>query len=350
MIMKNHTAAPLRTATRRLLTKQYYRALSPCPPGAVPLHRHHRVHLLFGANTDVGKSVVSAGLLRAASASSSWPSRRQPPLVRYIKPLQCGGSDEKFVQKHREDGALRAGDSVESPQSGDVECETLFRWETPASPHLASRWENLPVSDDEVISSLKSSLNNVEDDAMEDGDMNMRSVTIIETAGGVLSPSSSSPFNKSTTDNHWGWTTQADLYAPLDFPVIFVGDGKLGGISVTLSSLEALWSRGYRVDAVVFIEGEEEDDERDVGEVSGGIRFGRYNTEALCEYIAMQNPDQMPTSGLSSGAKNFTLDDISIICLPSIPPIPIPLDDWYKKNDESFTKLHHLLCHRWMER
>lgn len=35
--------------------------------------------------------------------------------------------------------------------------------------------------------------------------------------------------------------------------VVLVGDGKLGGVGVTLSSLESLYSRGYDVSAVVFV-------------------------------------------------------------------------------------------------
>ncbi|EED95608.1 hypothetical protein THAPSDRAFT_260757, partial [Thalassiosira pseudonana CCMP1335] len=121
-------------------------------------------------------------------------------------------------------------------------CQTLFSWETPASPHLASRWENLPVSDEQVVSALTSSLNDIT--VGTDVERGM-ATTIVETAGGALSPSKGAA--------HWGWSTQADLYSPLKLPVVFVGDGKLGGISVTLSSLEALWNRGYQVDAVVFI-------------------------------------------------------------------------------------------------
>lgn len=298
---------------------------------AITLHPNHRVHLLFGANTDVGKSIVSTGLVRAAASAV--------PSVNYIKPLQCGGSDESFVLRHRNDE--KDGD-LGNGEYNNVNCKTLFTWETPASPHLASRWENLPVSDDEVLSSLQTSLKDIDEGADStpmdhDGICN---VTIIESAGGVLSPSSSSPHNISSIESHWGWSTQADLYAPLKLPVVFVGDGKLGGISVTIASLEALWSRGYEVDAVVFIEGA--GSSTDDG--SDDIEFGKGNTEALREYIAM-NAD-------SDGEKNMParLDDESIICLPSLPPMPVPLDDWYRGNEEVFRKLHNSLCQRWKSR
>ena len=48
-----------------------------------------------------------------------------------------------------------------------------------------------------------------------------------------------------------------------------MGIGKLGGVS-TLTSLEALWSSGYQVDVIVFVEGGADGD--GTGE---GIRYGR---------------------------------------------------------------------------
>jgi bifunctional dethiobiotin synthetase / adenosylmethionine---8-amino-7-oxononanoate aminotransferase len=47
-------------------------------------------------------------------------------------------------------------------------------------------------------------------------------------------------------------TTQADCYRPLFLPTILIGDAKLGGISTTLSTYEALLLRGYIVDAVLL--------------------------------------------------------------------------------------------------
>ena len=131
----------------RLLPRTAARSLSarPAVAGPASLCPNHRAHLLFGANTDVGKSVVSAGLVRAAAASPN-------TTVHYVKPLQCGGSDASFVLQHRPD------DGRPSNEFEEVHCETLFRWETPASPHLASRWEDIPVSDEEVLASLQSSL------------------------------------------------------------------------------------------------------------------------------------------------------------------------------------------------
>jgi len=296
------------------------------------LRPEHRIHLLFGANTDVGKSVISAGLVRAAASSLSVATSATlglSPSVNYIKPLQCGGSDEAFIlDQHPKNNKNDYG-----YEQLHIACQTLYSWDTPASPHLASRLEDLPVSNDEVLASLRLTLARIDDNDDTEGEGNNISiVTIIETAGGALSPSSSSPLNENSDtlgDGNWGWTTQADLYASLDIPAVFVGDGKLGGIGVTLASLEALWSRGYRIDAVVFVES---------GVAGGDIQFGRSNADALREYVSMNK---------HHGDSSSILDEDSIICLPPLPHMPLPLSDWYESNQGKFMKLHHLLCKRW---
>ena len=51
-------------------------------------------HLVFGANTDVGKTLVVGGLLRESVVHSGLSAR-------YIKPIQCGKPyDEDFVKKY----------------------------------------------------------------------------------------------------------------------------------------------------------------------------------------------------------------------------------------------------------
>lgn len=42
------------------------------------------------------------------------------------------------------------------------------------------------------------------------------------------------------------------LYRPFRLPAVLVGDGRLGGISATISAYESLRIRGYDVVAVVF--------------------------------------------------------------------------------------------------
>lgn len=65
-----------------------------------------------------------------------------------------------------------------------------------------------------------------------------RGFSIIETAGGVLSPGPSG-------------TPQADVLRPLRLPSVLVGDHRLGGIGSTISAAESLKIRGYDIDAVI---------------------------------------------------------------------------------------------------
>ena len=62
--------------------------------GASATRRLLRTHLVFGANTDVGKTVATAGLLRARLLAGGGGAGA----ARYVKPLQCGGSDEASVR------------------------------------------------------------------------------------------------------------------------------------------------------------------------------------------------------------------------------------------------------------
>jgi len=252
---------------------------------ALPVFERHslsRTHLIFGANTDVGKTLTCAGLVRASLAQTTEVSDTTNTLVHYMKPLQCGGSDEKFIERH-----------CPSSQLHRLSRRTLFDWKTPASPHVASRKEKSPVSDHEVLSEIQSTLSDI---AVKSSNSGQASTTWIETAGGVLSPSSASPNNcspshASDSKDGWGWVTQGDLYHPLSTTasVVLIGDGRLGGkthralleihgllasfrlskdvflistpfvisfagISATLSSLESLMIRGYNVAGIVLLE------------------------------------------------------------------------------------------------
>jgi dethiobiotin synthetase/adenosylmethionine--8-amino-7-oxononanoate aminotransferase len=229
-----------RFATTRQFSSSSHRIPSP-------------IHFIFGANTDVGKTVISAGLVRASSRNN---------VTHYIKPLQCGGSDQRFIDRH----ALNVSSTT-----------TLFEWDTPASPHVASRVEDKPVSDEQVLGALDACLTEKLTNASP-------STTIwIETAGGVLSPSSASPDNRlpyhaRDDESSWGWVTQGDLYQPfMDMgSVILVGDGRLGGISTTLSCLESLLLRGYDVDGIVLLENNGYNNQRAIQEYASRYVHNRF--------------------------------------------------------------------------
>lgn len=310
-------------------------------PSAAAAARLLRTHLVFGANTDVGKSVVTAGLLRArllkaasgAGSADKTAASASSATTHYIKPLQCGGGDEGWVRRHVE---IPSGDANEASSTPPpYSAQTLFRWEMAASPHLASRVEKAPVSDEKIVKSLTDALTTMEDESIENKDeMTAQPSILVETAGGVLSPSSASPDNSLTTHARgvpssdvddggsdplsWGWSTQADLYQPLGLPVVLVGDGRLGGISCTLSALESLAVRGYDVQGIVVVD-------------DGG---GYGNVAALREYAASQSSSHVRGQEFPFARQSYQVDPTeSILSLPPLPPEPEPLTSWYQSKE-----------------
>ncbi len=93
-------------------------------------------------------------------------------------------------------------------------------------------------SDSSIVDAVQTHLQNLPSLSPDD-----RQVVLIETAGGVHSPTPSG-------------TSQADLYRPLRLPILLVGDPKLGGISSTICAYESLHLRGYDLDSVLVFEDE----------------------------------------------------------------------------------------------
>ncbi|KAF9871578.1 bifunctional dethiobiotin synthetase adenosylmethionine-8-amino-7-oxononanoate aminotransferase [Colletotrichum karsti] len=182
------------------------------PVGAL-LWRSLRAYQIYGANTDVGKTIFSTVLCNAAR--KLWPNEQ----TSFLKPVSTGPLSE-------------ADDAHIGRFTTGVNKTTLFQFEIPASPHLAAQVSKQPTpSDGEVLKKLY--------------DCASRTVAegpgwlFVETAGGVHSPAPSG-------------TPQADLYAPLRIPVVFIGDSKLGGISQTISAFESLKLRGYDVESILL--------------------------------------------------------------------------------------------------
>ncbi|CAG9462769.1 unnamed protein product [Pedinophyceae sp. YPF-701] len=194
---------------------------------------------VWGANTGVGKTVVSAGLCRALAAM------RVPYL--YLKPVQTGfpeDSDARIVAQVAGSAAVlgrHAAELVATPQTGGSGApegsvaKTMYAWRAPVSPHVAMRDEGRAVTDRDVLASI------LHEHGAFHGATAGRGACLVESAGGVCSPGPTGRL-------------QADVLRPLRLPCVLVGDGRLGGISLTLSSVESLHSRGYDIAAVVVPE------------------------------------------------------------------------------------------------
>ena len=188
--------------------------------------------IIWGSNTGVGKTLVSAGLTRAAAASHR---------VLYLKPVQTG-------LPHDSDGALVAtlargrhtlgahaamvahrATAAPQPTCGlmAAHCRTLFGWRAAASPHLAVAAEGRPVSDGALLEATRHELNSFLAES-EAPAASKAAIALIETAGGVASPTPSGAL-------------QCDVLSALRLPGVLVGDGRLGGISASICAAEVRW-------------------------------------------------------------------------------------------------------------
>ncbi|KAJ7667394.1 PLP-dependent transferase [Mycena rosella] len=189
------------------------------------LFKHLRVHQIFGANTDVGKTILTTALVRGSAALKKD--------VFYLKPISTGpfeDADDEHIKRHC--GAYK----------DRIQTDCLYRFHVPVSPHLAAQLaageeSQKIVPDNTFISSIASHVRRCASRASGPAHL------YVETAGGVHSPALSG-------------TTQLDCYRPLFLPTILVGDSRLGGISATISACESLLMRGYIVDAILLFRDE----------------------------------------------------------------------------------------------
>ncbi|KZF26862.1 PLP-dependent transferase [Xylona heveae TC161] len=177
------------------------------------LWRSLRAYQVYGANTDVGKTIFSTILAKASK------KRRPAENVWFLKPVSTGPLDE-------------ADDRHVSRFAQGVSTHCLHQFEKPISPHLAalSSAQETP-SDSKVLRGIRDHF--VECAQAGPG------FAILETAGGVHSPGPSG-------------ASQADLYRPLRLPVVLIADSRLGGISSSISAYESLRIRGYDVASVML--------------------------------------------------------------------------------------------------
>ncbi len=159
-----------------------------------------------GTDTGVGKTVVSAMLLR----------RYAPDLpMRYWKPIQTG------IEQDDDTGTVTAlaGRTVKSPLVEGV------RLPRPLSPHLSARLAGHAID----LEALEAIANQ----------QSAEERFIVEGAGGVLVPITETAL-------------MADFIARLGLPAIVVARTTLGTINHSLLTVEALRARGLEVAGVVM--------------------------------------------------------------------------------------------------
>ncbi|XVF34248.1 hypothetical protein REPUB_Repub18cG0043300 [Reevesia pubescens] len=319
-----------------LLQHQQSKSLSTL---TIPLS--HPTYIIWSSNTSLGKTLVSTGLSSSFLLS---PSSSNPKKFLYLKPLQTGfpsDSDSRFLFQKLSSLSLRRNLPLYSSHSvllsslpaaksfqpnhlsfnelqemcelgfyeekkvledgrvaPELVSETLYAWEGALSPHLAAEREGGAVGDSEVVKKVESRLR---EGLLEGGAERERldGFCVVETAGGVASPGPSG-------------TLQCDLYRPLRFPGVLVGDGRLGGISGTISAYESLKLRGYDVVAIVI-----ED-------------HGLVNEMPLMSYMRNRVP---------------------VLVLPPIPQDPSnDLMEWFDESQNVFNSLKDIMLEAYIER
>ncbi|KIW42513.1 dethiobiotin synthase [Exophiala oligosperma] len=181
------------------------------------LWRDLKAWQVYGANTDVGKTIISTVLCRALQRRAS------PNGLLYLKPVSTGPqaeADDRHI-RHFVPGIVS---------------KCISQFSKPLSPHIAAQLDggsSIPTSDRQIVKQVKSLLS-------QHSQAGGRYV-VVETAGGVLSPGPSG-------------SVQADLYRPLRLPTLLIGDSKLGGIGTTISAFESLHVRGYDLDSLILFD------------------------------------------------------------------------------------------------
>jgi dethiobiotin synthetase len=173
--------------------------------------------VVTGTGTGIGKTVFSAALSDALGAS-------------YWKPVQAGLDDETDSETVGRLGRIPPGRIL--PEA--------YRLQTPASPHLAARIDNVRIRPEALLPPVT------------DGPL------VIEGAGGLLVP---------LTEEQ----VFADVFARWQIPVILCASTGLGTINHTLLSLEALRHRAIPVFGIAFV-GDEQADTQSIINAMGGIR------------------------------------------------------------------------------
>jgi dethiobiotin synthetase len=173
------------------------------------------VVFVSATGTEVGKTFVSRGLIRALKARGR--------TVEAIKPVQSGydpreaeGSDAGLL-------IAATGNEVTPERIAEV---APWRFEAPLSPHLAARREGRSIDGDAVIAFCRERIAKRKD------------ALVIEGVGGIMAP----------LDER---RTVLDLMVALGAPMVLVAGSYLGTISHTLTALDVLARRSLTVGAVV---------------------------------------------------------------------------------------------------
>jgi dethiobiotin synthase len=177
---------------------------------------HQKAFFITGTGTDVGKTLVCAGLLRRMSTFGKGLA---------VKPVQTGceriGDDWMIPDL---EFWRRASSSLANPP--DLYCHVCLK--QPASPHLAAAMARVAIDTEDLVAAVMAKLS-------------LYPWAVVEGAGGLMTPI--------TRD-----FSILDLIVKLQLPAVLVIDNRLGAINNALLSLKALRGAGVPVLGMIFNE------------------------------------------------------------------------------------------------
>jgi dethiobiotin synthetase len=197
-------------------------------------------YFVTSTGTDVGKTFVTAGLIRYLRASDQ--------SVVALKPV-VSGYDSSVVETS--DPAVLLAALGRPVAADEVERIAPWRFRAPLSPDLAAAREGRSVAFDELIDFSRAAIkaNN--------------GILFIEGVGGIMVPLV-------------GSRTVLDWMAALNIPLLLVVGGYLGTISHTLTAIDVLTQRNLSIAAIVVSESERNpvelaDTVASIARFSGGV-------------------------------------------------------------------------------
>ena len=177
-------------------------------------------YFVTSTGTDIGKTFVTAGLIRYLRESN------QP--VAALKPV-VSGYDSSVVETS--DPAVLLAALGREVTANEIERIAPWRFRAPLSPDLAAAREGRSIAFDELVAFSRAAI---------DGTTGL---VFIEGVGGIMVP----------IDAH---RTVLDWMAALKIPLLLVVGGYLGTISHTLTALDVLAQRKLTIAAIIVSENE----------------------------------------------------------------------------------------------
>jgi len=177
-------------------------------------------YFVTSTGTDIGKTFVTAGLIRSLRGANH--------AVDALKPV-VSGYDSSVVETSDPAVLLKA---LGRPVSADEIARLApWRFRAPVSPDLAAAREDRSIDFDALVDFSRAAVNA------------SNGILFIEGVGGIMVPIDAE-------------RTVLDWMATLGIPLIFVVGGYLGTISHTLTALDVLTQRQLSIAAIVVSESE----------------------------------------------------------------------------------------------